>query len=174
MREDPNRTDQNSRTTGVGDLKTEANSRGIDHEHAEPDRSIFLAVVSIVLLSTALVIAGLMILQLRQDRDELKLDDKRHSTRISTLEGQIKSMGGIPIPETTVNSPPITIVLPNGAVVERSTTTSTSTTTTTRPTTSSTTAAPVSTTTTTAQPTTTTTTQPETCVGPVCIKEFKP
>lgn len=133
-----------------------------------------LTVAAVVLLSISLIIVTLILLNLRADRDAFQKDLSRQTGRVSTLEGQIRGLGGEPIPPEVVvqvpsqESPNITIVVPSTNTTERSTTT------TTRPTSSTIATPPPSSTSTTStsttQPPTTTTTSPRTCVGPVCIQ----
>lgn len=160
MRRGQERIRQDSWGTGGSNFETEPSDRRFNFISSENKPTIFLTIATIIFLTSAFIISIIMLLNLRQDRDNLKINDQKQANRIDQLEDQIISLGAEPVPviEETFN-PPVTIIYPSTVetvrrednIRERQSTTSSSSTTSTS--------------------TTTTTTTPPTCVGIVCLKE---
>jgi cell division protein FtsL len=162
MRETEERNLQNSREAEFGDTQVNRIGGKVDSAGEKETRTTLLIASTFVLLSVALLISALMILQLREDRDDLELNDSLQTERIAQLEGQIRSLGEEPIPNTIIN-PPINIVIPNP-----NSTTSTSTR-------FSSTSSPTSTTTSTSTTSTSSTTSTTIrCLGPLCVRGERP
>lgn len=163
MRESKKGVEDDSREPGGQDINLEYSSGEFDDEDSRNTRSVTLAVVSVMLLAFALIIATVMILRLRQDRDDSQKSDKEQSDRIAQLEGKTRVLE-----KETTPTPPITVFIPGGSntIIDRQTSPATSESRTNTTTSPNVTTAPPNTTPTTS----TSTTQPETCVGILCVR----